>query len=369
MRTTGITVLALAILAAFGCVRIHAQAALLMEEPYGFFGALNPTGHNAIYFDRICAETPVTLRRCGPGEMGAVIARYQGIEGYDWVAIPLIPYLYSVESADQVPAHVDRRMVDRMRDRYHEAHFESLGPDLRPGNFVHGGWKQLVGVAYERRIYAFSFETTEDQDDALIARLNDASNHTHFNLLFSNCADFARQILNDYYPGTFHRSLFPDAGMTTPKQIAWKLVRYGRKHPEAQVAVFEIPQVPGYRRMSHSNKSIDESFVTTVYAIPITIANPYLAGGLLVDYLIRGRYHIVPKHPDVLSPEDMAILMRTSTPLLTLDPNPTLTATPAPVDNPAVTAVQTIGSASASPTATPVVNQTESGLREVTTVQ
>ena len=75
----------------------HAQAALLMEEPYGFFGTLNPTGHNAIYFERICAETPVKLRRCRPGELGAVIARYQGIAGYDWVAIPLIPYLYSVE--------------------------------------------------------------------------------------------------------------------------------------------------------------------------------------------------------------------------------------------------------------------------------
>ena len=36
----------------------RAQAALLMEEPYGFFGTLNPTGHNAIYFERVCAETP-----------------------------------------------------------------------------------------------------------------------------------------------------------------------------------------------------------------------------------------------------------------------------------------------------------------------
>ncbi len=74
-----------------------------MEEPYGFFGTLNPTGHNAIYFERICAETPVKLRRCQPGELGAVIARYQGIDGYDWVAIPLIPYLYSVENAADVP--------------------------------------------------------------------------------------------------------------------------------------------------------------------------------------------------------------------------------------------------------------------------
>jgi len=60
----------------------HAQAALLMEEPYGFFGALNPTGHTAIYFARVCAETPVRIRRCAPGELGSVISRYQGIAGY-----------------------------------------------------------------------------------------------------------------------------------------------------------------------------------------------------------------------------------------------------------------------------------------------
>ena len=75
------------------CGRGFAQAALLMEEPYGFFGIVNPTGHTAIYFDRICAETPVKLRRCQPGEMGAVVSRYQGIDDYDWIAIPLVPYL------------------------------------------------------------------------------------------------------------------------------------------------------------------------------------------------------------------------------------------------------------------------------------
>jgi len=137
------------------CARGHAQAALLMEEPYGFFGALNPTGHDAIYFERICAETPVKLRRCGSGELGAVIARYQGVDGYDWVAIPLIPYLYSVDNAADVPAHVDRNTVIRLRTRYREVHLASLGSELSPGNLVHGGWTELMGVAYERRIYAF----------------------------------------------------------------------------------------------------------------------------------------------------------------------------------------------------------------------
>jgi len=37
------------LLGAFCCSHGHAQAALLMEEPYGIFGTLNPTGHNAIY--------------------------------------------------------------------------------------------------------------------------------------------------------------------------------------------------------------------------------------------------------------------------------------------------------------------------------
>jgi hypothetical protein len=282
----------------------RAQAALLMEEPYGFFGSVNPTGHNALYFERICAETPVKLRRCQAGELGAVIARYQGIRGYDWVAIPLIPYLYSVEDASDVPARVNRETVDRLRNRYREAHLLSLGANLARGNVIHGGWTQLVGLSYERRIYAFRFETSEAQDDAFIARMNNGSNRTPFNLMFANCSDFARQKLNFYFPGTFRRSIFPDAGMTTPKQIAYKLVRYAQKHPQMQLTVFEIPQIPGYRRLSRSNKSVAESLSTTAYAVPIALVNPYLAGGLFVDYFVRGRYHLIPKSPQKLGPDN-----------------------------------------------------------------
>jgi hypothetical protein len=307
LRTSAFALMALAVLA-LSSAPGRAQAALLMEEPYGFFGSVNPTGHNALYFERICAETPVKLRRCQAGELGAVIARYQGIDGYDWVAIPLVPYLYSVENASDVPAHVNRETVHRLRNRYREAHLLSLGSNLVRGSALHGGWTQLVGLSYERRIYAFRFETTEAQDDAFIVRMNNGSNRTPFNLLFANCSDFARQKLNFYFPGTFRRSAFPDAGMTTPKQIAYKLVRYAQKHPETQLTVFEIPQIPGYRRMSRSNKSVAESLTTTVYAVPIALVNPYLAGGLFVDYFVRGRYHLIPKHPQMLGPDNFLTL-------------------------------------------------------------
>jgi hypothetical protein len=266
---------------------------------------LNPTGHNAIYLARVCAETPVKLRPCGPGELGSVIARYQGINGYDWIAVPLVPYLYSVENAAEVPSHVDREQVTRLRERYHEEHLEMLGPHVPPGNFVRGGWTQLLGVAYERRIYAFRFDTTPEQDAALIDRMNAGPNRSHFNLLFNNCADFARGMLNTFFPGEFKRNMFPDAWMTTPKQTAYKLVKLADRSPDTDLTVFDIRQVPGYRHLSHSNKSIAESLTTTGYAVPLALVNPYLAGGLFVDFVIRGRFHVIPKQLEVLQPDNL----------------------------------------------------------------
>lgn len=288
--------------------RGQSQAALLMEEPYGVFGTLNPTGHTAMYFARICTDTPVKLRRCQPGELGSVIARYQGIAGYDWVAMPLMPYLYAVDDAAEVPERVNRETVTRFRRAYHDRHLGALGAGVFEGNFVHGGWNQLIGVAYERRIYAFRFATSEAQDDALIEELNDTRNRTEFNLLYNNCADFARRLMNEYFPHAFKRTVFPDMGMTTPRQLTFKLVHYAKRHPDTELTIFEIPQVPGYRRMSHANQSVAASMIMTGYAIPIAMLNPYLAGGIFVDYLVRGRFPRKYSHPQKLQPEQLAEL-------------------------------------------------------------
>jgi hypothetical protein len=306
-RTIGLALTVLALMA--GTVRrSHAQAAVLMEEPYGFFGVLNPTGHIAVYFAHICAETPVKLRRCEPGEQGTVIARYSGIAGYDWVAMPLIPYLYSVEELSDVPVRVDKQTVRRLRNRYHEDHLGYLGEGAFEGSFVRGGWTQLVGAAFERRIYAFRFATTDEQDEAVIQHLNTRANRSEFNLVYNNCADFARAVLNIYFPRTFRRYFFPDAGMTTPKQITYKLTKYSRKHPEIHLAVFQIPQVPGYRRISHSNKSVSASLITTGYVVPIFFLNPYVGGAIVLDYLTRGRFPSVPEIVQVLSPDELFTL-------------------------------------------------------------
>jgi hypothetical protein len=288
---------------------VFGQAALLMEQPYGMFGTLNPTGHAALYLARVCAESPVRLRPCGPDETGVVISRYKGMDGYDWVAIPLVPYLYAVEDPARVPDKVDQEMVNRMRKRYREAFLGEFGEKLPAGGFLNGGWTELVGTAYDRRTYAFRFATTPEQDQRLIELLNSRPNESHFNILFNNCADFDRLVLNNYFPHQFGRTIFPDAGITTPKHVTYTLVKYASRHPEVQLTVLSIPQVPGYRHESRAIHGVDESLITNGYVLPIVLLNPYVAGGLLVDYLVRGRYRLVPKNPIVVDAEHLDVLM------------------------------------------------------------
>jgi hypothetical protein len=310
--------------------RASAQAALFLEQPYGVFGTLNPTGHAALYLERICADTPVHLRPCSPGETGTVLSRYKGMGGYDWVAIPLIPYLYSVEQPTQVPDSVDEDTVTRLRNRYRESHLGEFGEDLPPGSFFNGGWTQLVGTAYDRRTYAFRFATTPAQDRELIDRLNARPNRSHFNILYNNCADFDRFILNHYFPQEFKRAIFPDAGITTPKHLTYQLVNYAKRHPEAQLTILEIPQVPGFRRKSRAVHGVAESVIKNGYVLPIVVLNPYVAGGLLADYLVRGRYNLVPKDPITADADHLYVLTDSIPETPAQSDSPALASSPAP---------------------------------------
>ena len=150
----------------------QADVALLLGEPYGRFATLTPTGHAAVYLSRVCAASPTVLRRCGPGEAGAVISRYHHVAGLDWVAIPLIPYLYSVEHAEQVPPSADRAAVADFRNRYRQRALREIVPDLPGGDMPRGNWRQLIGAAYDRPIVVFTMRTAAAADDLLIESLN-----------------------------------------------------------------------------------------------------------------------------------------------------------------------------------------------------
>src|SRR5712672_3913680 len=165
----------------------RSSATLLLEEPYGKMGFFTATGHAAVYLSGVCADTPLVLRQCAPGETGIVLSRYDGVGGYDWVAIPLIPYLYAVERPEDVPLFANAKMALFLRDRYRRKYLEDIAPDAKNGEAPGGNWYQLVGSSYDRTIYGFEIETTPDQDEALIRKHNSSPNESHFHLVFNNC--------------------------------------------------------------------------------------------------------------------------------------------------------------------------------------
>jgi len=298
------TAFAVTLIVIVGGGHAHASVALLMEEPYGEFGAFNPTGHAAVYLNHVCAETPTQLRACRSGELGVVISRYHKMNGYDWVAMPLIPYLYAVDDVAAVPMSVDKATVARLRDEYRREHLMALAPDDKKGETPKGEWVQLVGSSYDRTIHGFKVESTPEQDERFIALVNDKRNVGHFNLFFHNCADFSRVVLDTYFPHAIHRNFVADVGLMTPKQVARSLVKYGKKHPEVQMSAFVIPQVPGNVARSHGVDGVAESLVRSKkYLLPLVVLSPEFTGGVVVAYLVEGRMKL-PKDAKVFEVDE-----------------------------------------------------------------
>ncbi len=278
-------------LASYAC----ASATLLVEEPYGNMALFTATGHAAVYLSDVCADSPVILRVCLPGETGIVLSRYDGVAGYDWIAIPLIPYLYAVERPEDVPLFADAKLVTFLRDRYRRKYLETLAPDSPNGGAPGGNWYELVGSSYDRTILGFEIETTAAQDAALIQKLNTSPNRSHFHLASNNCADFAKDVLNFYYPHSLHRSVVADLGITTPKQIAKRLLKFSERHSDLYFSTIVYGQVPGSMPRSTAVHGVVESFLKSKkYIVPSAIASPIFAGCVATVYVFTGAGHFNP---------------------------------------------------------------------------
>jgi hypothetical protein len=116
-----------------------------------------------------------------------VLSCYDGVAGCDWIAIPLAPYLYAVERPEDVPLFADAKMVAFLRDRYRPEMFEGF----------HSGFAQRRNT---------------------------------------------RSVIKTK---ALRRSYVADLGISTPKQMAKKLVQFRASHPGLRPSRFIIPQVPG----------------------------------------------------------------------------------------------------------------------------
>jgi hypothetical protein len=274
-------------------LRAYGDLTLFIEAPINFLGHVSSTGHAALLVDGLCSDDHVSLRLCRAGENGTVISRYKGIDGYDWLAMPPGPYLFAVDSANEIPGTATVASVNRLREKYREEHPHSFKQDPRED-----GWVQLLGASYRRRIICIRVHTTAEQDERLMQWLNRRPDRTHFNFFFSNCADFARQMLDVLFPGAIHRNLVFDLGMTTPKQLESGLHHYAIRHPELGFEVYELPQVPGTIPRSGHLYGVAESFVKSKpYLLPVAVFNPIGIGSLAAVGIADRRFAVKATAP------------------------------------------------------------------------
>ena len=289
----------------------HARIGLVIGEPFGSFGTMMPVGHAGIYLDHVCADGPIHLRPCQPGEAGVVLSRYHDLRAshVDWMAVPAFTFFYGVDSPAEVPAWVTPAVEFNLREEYRRAHLEALAPDRlnkhgEPGPPPYGDWQEGIGAAFDRNLLIYSMETSTAQDESILAMLNDRPNLRRYTLGRANCADFAADLLSVVLPGALHRNVLADFDMTTPKNLAREIDAYGLAHPEIGLRVLEVPQLPGTLRRSRPFRGAAEIFVKTKrYLVTLIVIQPEALLADWIAYEAKGKW-IPGRNAEPLSPQD-----------------------------------------------------------------
>lgn len=289
-----ITLTGLLLLLLLSAARVRADVSLIVQGALGVSGEATGAGHASIYLSNVCAETPVRLRPCRPGEMGIVLAPYPDLGttgGYEWIAIPVLHFLHGVDDPKLVPLYVNGEIRTLLRDSYRQKYLKQLVPDVPDRLMPQGRWQEIVGALYNREIYLFTFRTTPEQDARVIDLINERSAKMQFNILYDNCADFARRIINWYFPGATHRDPLNDFTMTTPKAVARSMAIDAKSHPEYQFRVARYLQYPGPIRRSQQVRNFSEqAFKSVKYLLPQIVFEPILVPIFATAYYAFGRF-------------------------------------------------------------------------------
>ena len=238
--------------------------------------------------------SPVELRMCAPGENGVVLTNYRTFgedRSYEWNAIPLNLYLYGVEDESARALYASKTARWMLQERYREKYLgdRCTGACASDPNAL---WRETVAANFIRDIYMFLVKTTPEQDRALVEKFKPSSNVGHYNGFTYNCADFARDIVNTYYPGAAKADHINDFGITSPKAIAKSFAHYAVKHPELEFHVVRYTQIPGEFSPSKDNrKGTEELYRANRWRVPLAVLQPYELGAFVVTYLVTGRFN------------------------------------------------------------------------------
>ncbi|HUQ33682.1 MAG TPA: hypothetical protein VM095_16295 [Pyrinomonadaceae bacterium] len=285
----------------------RADVSLFMLESVGVAGEFTGSGHTAIYFSNICAEGPTHLRLCRPGEQGAVISNYPDFgknSANEWLAIPVISYLYGVENERNIPLYANGKLRNFLRESYRKKYLTTIVPDKADGTMPEGGWRTMLTMAFNRDIYSFNVKTTIEEDTQFLKEFNSSTGKGEFNSFTRNCADFARKVINRYFPGAAHRDVINDFGITTPKAIAKSLTSYASGRPERLFNIAKYSQIAGPIWRSYDNTSFTEKALTSKkYLIPALVFYPPLYGVFAGAYLVTGRFNVHRIYKEYATPQ------------------------------------------------------------------
>lgn len=298
--------LALAVLlACLGCTPARADVGVLLNESLDTSVArITGSGHSAVYFSRVCAETPVKLRLCRPGEQGSVISNYTTLgedQPFEWNVVSLSVYLYGVEDPKDRPLIGSHNIKHALEERYREKYLTGYcdGKVCRTSNSAE--WREMVGASLSRSLYIFVVDTSAEQDLKFIAEFNSEPNVNHFNGATRNCADFSRRILNFYFPHAAKPDYLNDFGMTTPKAIARTFSHYAEQHPEAHFRVLHFAQLPGtIKRSTECRAGTEQLFRSKKLLVPMLIFADHELPFVVASYMLTGRFnpeHELENHP------------------------------------------------------------------------
>ena len=252
-------------------------------------------GHSAVYFSRVCPDSPVRLRLCRPDEPGSVISNYISFgenQPFEWNIAPLSIYLYGVEDPQDRPLFASPKVKGVLEDRYREKYLSAYCSETPCTPSKNAEWRDMVGATLTRGIYIFVVKTTVPQDLALIKEFNAAPNKNHFNGFRRNCANFTKGVINTYFPHATSAEYVIDFGMTSPKAVARSFTRYALQHPELQFRVLHFAQVPGVIKLSTLPRDGFEQLYRTKKLLPPMIVFGYHELPFLVaSYVITGRFN------------------------------------------------------------------------------
>jgi hypothetical protein len=256
---------------------------------------LTGAGHTGVYLSRVCADTPVRLRLCRPDEQGSVIQNYEDFKEdapYQWNAVPLNMYLYGVDDPQQRPMFGSPELRTALQDRYRAQYLRDICTTNRCIGDPRANWRDSVAAAFVREIYVFQVRTTEEQDEQFIREFNARANVNHYSGFVSNCADFAKLVMNAYFPRSTHRNVIADLGLSSPKAIARSFTHYAEHHPELELKVVRVEQLPGtFKRSSDPHEGTEQLLRAKKWVLPVGIFGYQALPVLAAAYFFTGRFN------------------------------------------------------------------------------